>query len=54
MEDDLEGLGVSSKDDQVGHASVEGLGGLVGALLQLYHMTTVSNVSSIVSSEDDD
>ena len=39
MEDDLEGLSVGSEDDEVGHTAVEGLGGLVGTLLQLYHMT---------------
>ena len=47
MEDDLEGLGVGGEDDEVGQATVEGLGGLVGALLQLYHLTKrrVSKVS---------
>jgi hypothetical protein len=39
MEDDLERLGVGSEEDEVGDASVEGLGGLVSALLQLYHLT---------------
>jgi len=39
MEDDLKGLGVSGEDDEVGEASVKGLGGLVGSLLQLYHLT---------------
>jgi len=39
MEDDLEGLGVSGEEDEVSDTSVEGLGCLVGALLQLYHLT---------------
>ena len=39
MEDDLEGLGVAGEDDEVGHTTVEGLGSLVGSLLQLYHLT---------------
>ena len=38
MEDNFEGLGVSSEDHKVGHTAVESFGGLVGALLQLYHM----------------
>ena len=50
MEDNFEGFGVSSEDHEVGHATVESFGGLVGALLQLYHLT-VSLQSSIVSSE---
>ena len=40
MEDDLEGFGVSGEHDQVGKTFVEGFGGLVGSLLQLYHLTT--------------
>ena len=39
VEDNFEGFGVSSENDEVGHATVECLCGLVGALLQLYHMT---------------
>lgn len=39
MEDDLEWLGVGGEDDEVGKASVEGLGRLIGSLLQLYHLT---------------
>ena len=39
MQNDLEGLGVGGEDDEVGHTTVECFGGLVGALLQLYHMT---------------
>ena len=39
MEDNFERLGVCGEDDEVGDASVEGLGGLVGSLLQLYHLT---------------
>lgn len=39
MEDDLQGLGVGGEDDEVGKATVECLGGLVSALLQLYHLT---------------
>ena len=44
VENDLQGLGVGGKDNQIGKASVEGLGRLVGTLLQLYHVTQgVSN-----------
>ena len=39
MEDDLQRLGVSSKDEESSHTSVEGFGGLVSSFLQLYHMT---------------
>ena len=39
MEDDLEWLGVSCHDDEIGKTTVEGLGGLIGTLLQLYHLT---------------
>ena len=39
MENDFERLGVGSEHDQVGEAAVESLGGLVGTLLQLYHLT---------------
>lgn len=35
MEDDLEWIGVSCDNDQFGDAAVEGLGGLVGTLLDL-------------------
>ena len=35
VEEDLEGLGVSGHDDHLGDAAVEGLGGLVSALLEL-------------------
>ena len=35
MEDDLEWLGVSSEHDQIGYATVERLGRLVGSFLQL-------------------
>ena len=35
MEEDLEGLGVRREDDKLGDAAVEGLGGLVRALLEL-------------------
>lgn len=35
MEDDSEGSGVSGKDHKLGDTTVEGLGRLVGALLQL-------------------
>jgi len=38
MEDDFEGLGVSGENDEVSHASVEGLSGLVSSFLQLYHL----------------
>ena len=39
MKDDLEGLGVGGQDDEVGETTVQRLGCLVGALLQLYHLT---------------
>ena len=39
VEDDLEGLGVGGEHDEVGEAAVQRLRGLVGALLQLYHLT---------------
>lgn len=39
MEDDLKRLGVGGEDDEVSQASVECLGGLIGSLLQLYHLT---------------
>ena len=57
VQNDLEGLGVGGEDDQVGEAAVEGLRGLVGSLLQLYHLTHESEtegarpVPSIVSLE---
>lgn len=35
MEHDLEGSRVGSDDDEFGDAAVEGLGGLIGALLDL-------------------
>jgi len=35
VEEDLEGLGVRREDDELGDAAVEGLGGLVRALLEL-------------------
>ena len=53
VEDDLEGFGVGGEDDQVSHSTVESLGGLVGALLQLYHLS-VSKRPSIVSSGGDE
>ena len=34
MEDDLEGLSVGGEDNEIGDTSVEGLGGLVGTLLE--------------------
>lgn len=40
MEDDFKGLGVGGKNDQIGNASVQGLRALIGALLQLYHVTS--------------
>ena len=39
VEDDLEGFSVSGEHDQVSETSVKGLGGLIGAFLQLYHLT---------------
>lgn len=35
MQKNLEGLSIGSHDDKIRDASVEGLGGLVGALLKL-------------------
>ena len=54
MENNLEGLGISSEDNEVSHTSVEGLGGLVGALLQLYHLTNTGEyaINSIIRSDD--
>ncbi len=49
MQNNFEGLGVSSEDHKVGHATVESFGGLVGALLQLYHMTRLAGaINSII------
>ena len=45
MQDDLEGLRVGCEHDQVGKATVEGLRRLIGALLQLYHLTKEERVS---------
>ena len=39
VENDLKWLGVGRENDQVGEAAIEGLGRLVGAFLQLYHLT---------------
>ncbi len=51
MENDFEGFGVSGEDDEIGHTAVECLGGLVGALLQLYHMTRLAGaINSIIRS----
>jgi hypothetical protein len=35
VEEDLQGLGISSENNELGLTSVEGLGGLVGALSHL-------------------
>jgi hypothetical protein len=35
MEENLNGLRISSHDDELGNTTVQGLGGLVGALLEL-------------------
>ena len=35
VEEDLQGLGISGEDDELGLTSVEGLGGLIGALSHL-------------------
>lgn len=35
MEENLEGSGVGSHNDELGDTTVEGLGGLVGTLLEL-------------------
>ena len=47
MQDDLERLSVGCQDNKVGEASVQRFGGLIGTLLQLYHLTKrrVSKVS---------
>jgi hypothetical protein len=50
VENDLKRFGVGGQDDEVCHTAVQSFCGLVGALLQLYHLT-VSLQSSIVSSE---
>ena len=39
MEDDFQGLGIGSEDNEIGEATVESLGGLIGTLLDLYHLT---------------
>ena len=39
MQDDFKRLGIGGQNDEIGKASVQSLGGLVGALLQLYHLT---------------
>ena len=46
MEDDLKWLSVGCKDNQIGETSVEGLGGLIGTLLQLYHLTNKRSADS--------
>ena len=43
MKDDLKGVGVGSDDDQFGDASIECLGGLVGALLDLLQRGALGN-----------
>lgn len=43
VQHDFEGVGVGSDDDQLGDASVEGLGGLVGALLDLLEGGALGN-----------
>ena len=39
VQNNLEGLGISRKDHQISQAPVQSLGRLIGALLQLYHLT---------------
>ena len=39
VQNNLEGLSVSRKDHQIGQAPVQSFGRLIGALLQLYHLT---------------
>ena len=39
MQDDFKRLGIGGQNDEIGKASVQSLGGLVGAFLQLYHLT---------------
>ena len=39
MQDDFKRLGIGGQNDEIGKASVQSLGGLVSALLQLYHLT---------------
>ena len=46
MEDDLKWLSVGGKDNQIGETSVKGLGGLIGTLLQLYHLTNKRSADS--------
>ena len=46
VEDDLQGFGVGGKDNKVSKATVQGLRGLVGALLQLYHVTKEAELAS--------
>ena len=41
VQEDLERLSVGGHDDQVGDAAIQGLGGLVGALLQLLHVAAL-------------
>ena len=43
MENDFKWLGVRCENDQVSEAAIEGLGCLVGAFLQLYHLTKGEN-----------
>lgn len=39
VQDDLQGLGISSHDDELGDTAVQGLGGLVGTLTKLLVVT---------------
>lgn len=43
MKENFQGLSVGGHDDQVSDASVEGLGGFVGALLQLFVVRSLLN-----------
>lgn len=43
MEDNLEGIGISSDDDQLSDTAVECLGGLIGTLLNLLQRSALGN-----------
>ena len=43
MKDNLKGVGIGSDDDEFGDASIECLGGLVGALLDLLQRGALGN-----------
>ena len=41
VEDDFEGVGIGSDDDELGDTTVKGLGGFVGTLLDLLQGSTL-------------